>query len=72
MKKHRRRTRARTARTAEPGPPVELAFTPTEEAFFSAGATLAEVGPIDSFEDLDDGQRRRGLLSRLFSRRAPN
>jgi hypothetical protein len=69
MKKKRRRT---AAKSTSQHAPAELAFTKEEEAFFSAGASLSELRPIESFEDLDDRQPRPSLLRRLFSRRTAN
>jgi hypothetical protein len=70
MKRKRRNSGSRPPKTKAAEPTVSH-FTPIEEEFFRAAGSTAEYEPTDSFADLDDGyQRRPGLLSRLFSRRA--
>lgn len=44
-------------------------FSAQEEEFFQAGTLQAQVEPMESFEDLDVGYERPGLLRRLFGRR---
>lgn len=45
-------------------------FTDLEEAFFQAGATLAESSEPETFEDLEEPARPRSRWRRLFARRA--
>jgi hypothetical protein len=44
-------------------------FSDQEEEFFQAGTVQAQVEPVDTFDDLDVGYERPGLLRRLFGRR---
>lgn len=73
MAKKKSKSKSRQARgTAQPPTQPLHAFTESEEAFFRAGDTLTDLAPVaaESFDDLDTGYQRPGLLRRLFSRAA--
>lgn len=44
-------------------------FSDQEEEFFQAGTVQAQVEAVESFDDLDAGYEKPGLLRRLFGRR---
>jgi hypothetical protein len=49
---------------------VPGAFSEDEEEFFRAGNAMAQVDPVETFDDLDAGYEPRGLWQRLFGRRS--
>ena len=62
------------AASARSAPAAEPMFSALEEAFFAAGTELstAASAPVETFADLDAGQRpHQGFWRRLFARREP-
>lgn len=69
--KTKKKTKSKSAKAGKAQLVSVPAFTDVEEEFFRAGDAVAHAAQsAESFDDLDVGYERPGLLRRLFSRAA--